>query len=61
MLKPLIKETAEKVMLLSPEEAQTGPAKRNDQRTIAAHFNLLKNQNQKAIYTLLTQSIQSHE
>jgi predicted short-subunit dehydrogenase-like oxidoreductase (DUF2520 family) len=61
ILKPLIRETAEKVMTLSPSDAQTGPAKRNDERTIAAHLDLLKNPNQHHLYQLLTQSIQSHE
>jgi len=60
ILKPLIRETAQKVMTLSPLEAQTGPAKRGDKKTIAAHLELLTNANQKNIYQLLTQSIQ-HE
>lgn len=61
ILQPLIKETAEKIMVLSPSEAQTGPAKRKDQRTLDAHLEMLTNPMQKKIYTLLTQSIQSHE
>lgn len=61
ILKPLIQETAAKVMVLSPSEAQTGPAKRKDAHTIAAHLELLKDDNQKNIYQLLTQSIQSNE
>lgn len=58
ILKPLIAETAEKVQHLSPLEAQTGPAKRNDQNTIQAHLALLTNNTQKEIYKILTQSIQ---
>ncbi|RKS23241.1 putative short-subunit dehydrogenase-like oxidoreductase (DUF2520 family) [Flavobacterium endophyticum] len=58
ILKPLIAETAEKVQHLSPLEAQTGPAKRNDQNTIQAHLALLTNNMQKEIYKILTQSIQ---
>lgn len=61
ILKSLIKETAQKVMTLDPKQAQTGPAKRGDQKTIAAHLELLSDQNQKDIYQLLTQSIQAHE
>lgn len=61
ILQPLIKETAEKIMVLTPIEAQTGPAKRKDQRTLDAHLEMLTNPIQKKIYTLLTQSIQSHE
>ncbi len=41
VLKPLILETAEKVMELSPEEVQTGPAKRNDQGVINKHLEVL--------------------
>ena len=57
ILKPLITETANKVQLLSPEAAQTGPAKRNDTETINAHLTFLKDNNQKEIYKLLTKSI----
>ncbi|MES2543267.1 MAG: Rossmann-like and DUF2520 domain-containing protein [Bacteroidota bacterium] len=58
ILKPLIQETASKIMLLSPEEAQTGPAKRQDITTIENHIAFLSDENQKDIYNLLTQSIQ---
>ncbi len=57
ILKPLIAETANKVRLLTPAEAQTGPAKRNDEKTIAAHLDFLKDENQRHIYKILTQSI----
>lgn len=60
VLKPLILETANKVMLLSPKEAQTGPAIRNDKKTIEQHLNFLSNQNQATIYKILTQSIQNN-
>jgi predicted short-subunit dehydrogenase-like oxidoreductase (DUF2520 family) len=60
ILKPLIAETAEKVMTLSPLEAQTGPAKRNDSNTINTHLEFLTDENQKNIYRLLTQSIQEN-
>ncbi|REG96133.1 Rossmann-like and DUF2520 domain-containing protein [Flavobacterium aquicola] len=60
ILKPLILETAEKLLTLSPKDAQTGPAKRNDISTIAAHESFLSNENQSAIYKILTQSIQNH-
>jgi predicted short-subunit dehydrogenase-like oxidoreductase (DUF2520 family) len=58
ILKPLIQETANKIATLSPKNAQTGPAKRNDLKTIAAHKEFLKDENQAAIYKLLTQSLQ---
>ncbi len=58
MLKPLIMETAKKVQDLSPFKAQTGPAMRNDKKTIKKHLKLLKNEHHKDIYNLLTTSIQ---
>ena len=58
VLKPLILETAKKVQDLSPYMAQTGPAKRNDKKTIEKHLDLLDNEQHKGIYELLTASIQ---
>ncbi len=57
ILKPLILETAKKVQELSPYMAQTGPAMRNDKATIKKHLKLIENEEHKAIYELLTQSI----
>ncbi|MBZ9729185.1 DUF2520 domain-containing protein [Salegentibacter sp. JZCK2] len=57
ILKPLIKETASKIESLPPKEAQTGPALRNDQKTIETHLALLSKKHMD-IYSLLTQSIQ---
>ena len=56
ILLPLIKETADKITTLTPFEAQTGPAKRNDTKTIEKHKAMLT-KNQQKIYTLLTESI----
>jgi predicted short-subunit dehydrogenase-like oxidoreductase (DUF2520 family) len=56
ILLPLILETANKITTLSPLEAQTGPAKRNDTKTIEKHTAMLT-KNQQEIYTLLTKSI----
>lgn len=42
LLKPLIQQTAFKLNYLSPGEAQTGPAIRNDQETIDKHLEILK-------------------
>ncbi|MBA6152442.1 Rossmann-like and DUF2520 domain-containing protein [Gelidibacter maritimus] len=58
ILKPLILETAKKVQILSPYMAQTGPAKRNDKKTLKKHIDLLKDEQHQAIYELLTASIQ---
>lgn len=60
ILKPLIQETANKIVSLSPKKAQTGPAKRNDLTTIEAHQQFLTDKNQSTIYTILTQSIQNN-
>ncbi len=57
ILQPLINETANKIAFLSPNEAQTGPAKRNDSQTINTHLQFLKDENQKEIYKILTKSI----
>lgn len=59
ILEPLIIETSEKILNLSPLEAQTGPAKRNDSKTIQNHLNLL-NKAQQEIYLKLTESIQEY-
>jgi predicted short-subunit dehydrogenase-like oxidoreductase (DUF2520 family) len=56
ILFPLIKETATKIETLSPFDAQTGPAKRNDTKTIKDHLAILSANNEE-IYTLLTNSI----
>lgn len=57
ILKPLIMETARKVQHVSPYLAQTGPAKRNDKKTIKRHLKQIEDDNHKAIYELLTKSI----
>lgn len=58
ILQPLIEEVAHKITTLSPQEAQTGPALRNDTLTIEKHLELLQNSDYQNIYNLLTQSIQ---
>lgn len=60
LLQPLIQETAEKIMTLNPLQAQTGPALRNDQRTLGKHNQLLETTPYQPIYQLLTESIQNH-
>jgi predicted short-subunit dehydrogenase-like oxidoreductase (DUF2520 family) len=56
ILQPLIQETAKKITELPPLDAQTGPAKRNDTKTIEKHKAILTT-DQQEIYTLLTKSI----
>ena len=57
LLKPLIKETANKIEYLSPEIAQTGPAKRNDQNTIEKQLLLLKESPFRELYKELSKAI----
>ncbi len=59
VLQPLIMETAQKISTLTPEEAQTGPAFRNDTKTINKHLEFLQESNYQELYKLLTQSIQN--
>ena len=59
ILHPLIEETAKKITAISPKEAQTGPAKRNDTQTIESHLENLNLQQQK-IYRIITKSIQEN-
>lgn len=56
LVKPLILETARKVMVLEPEEAQTGPARRKDQVVMNEQKSHL-DQEKKEIYSLLSRSI----
>ena len=57
MLKPLIEETVAKLDDFSAYDAQTGPARRNDQSTILTHESLLKKE-EVNLYRVLTNSIQ---
>ncbi len=58
LLKPLILETAKKVQTLSPYMAQTGPAKRNDKKTLKKHLKLLQEHPKiQDIYKILSESI----
>jgi len=58
ILKPLIKETVEKINSFSPLDAQTGPAIRNDKETIRRHLKQLENKTHQEVYKILTKSIQ---
>lgn len=60
LLKPLILETASKIETLSPEKAQTGPAKRNDIKTIEKHLHLLGNSRYRKLYELFTEQIKQN-
>ncbi|GBU06697.1 hypothetical protein AwDysgo_00280 [Bacteroidales bacterium] len=57
LLLPLIQETASKVEEMSPPEAQTGPALREDSIVMNKHLKMLRDPNVAHIYDLLSQSI----
>ena len=59
LMKPLIEETAQKIKFSSPADAQTGPARRGDQKSIDQHLSLLTNDREKEIYSLLSDAIKS--
>lgn len=59
ILMPLIQETFEKIKDINAEEAQTGPARRQDQETINQHLKLLKKDSKKEIYKIISQHIKN--
>jgi len=63
ILKPLILETASKVIYQSPESSQTGPASRNDKVVMDKHLAMLANDpDLKNLYSLLSERIiQTHK
>lgn len=61
LLKPLITETAAKVMEMDPASAQTGPASRNDAAIVRGHIDMLKGHPElQKIYTFVSDSITNH-
>lgn len=62
LLMPLVEETVQKLKSLSPYEAQTGPAVRNDFNVLNKHLQSLANDPKKHdLYKLLSESIiQTH-
>ena len=61
LLRPLIAETAVKIESITPKEAQTGPALRNDKTTLQKHMDQLSNPVFKNLYLTLTESIQKND
>jgi predicted short-subunit dehydrogenase-like oxidoreductase (DUF2520 family) len=58
LLKPLILETSEKILTMHPIDAQTGPAKRNDQNIISDQLKMLQDKPEfQKIYSFVTESI----
>ncbi len=58
ILRPLIQETVGKLSILTPHDAQTGPARRGDLVTISSHLQLLEENPQlQEIYRLISENI----
>ena len=57
ILKPLINETVDKIHKLDPENAQTGPAIRNNNEIILNHIKTLNKDDHKKLYELMTKLI----
>lgn len=60
VLRPLIQETVRKIEFLSPIDAQTGPARRNDEAVMDDHLNQLKSDKLEKIYRFVSESIASY-
>ncbi len=56
ILKPIIIETAQKIMTMDPFVAQTGPARRKDTKVITKHLLSLEKE-KKEIYSVLSEAI----
>lgn len=60
ILKPLIKETVQKIAVHAPKDVQTGPAARGDVNTIQKHLDFLgQYPNYQHVYNMLSQGILS--
>ena len=59
ILKPLIKETVNKIHKLEPENGQTGPAKRKDHNTINMHLKMLDEDKTRELYKIISEMITS--
>ncbi len=58
LLHPLLAETVNKLMSIGAENAQTGPAKRRDYRTLERHLDLLEaNPELQEVYKLISKHI----
>ncbi len=60
ILLPLIDETAAKVHILSPRQAQTGPARRADRIVIQKQLELLNDEKVRQLYCILSDNIIHH-
>ena len=60
LLLPLLMRSVQQLHTQQPIALQTGPARRQDKKTLAAHLELLEEASNKEIYTLLTKAIQEY-
>lgn len=62
LLQPLLMETATKLSILTPAEAQTGPALRGDKTTLEKHRTILQSlpEEYRDIYEIMTSYISNH-
>lgn len=62
LLMPIMQHSFNKLMVVHPKQAQTGPAKRNDKTVMTKHLALLKNNKDLTIiYKLLSQLISTQQ
>lgn len=61
ILIPLLQNTLDKLKTMSPQEAQTGPAARNDKTVMDKQLELLENNDLKDIYQKISQYIMNHK
>jgi len=57
VLHAIMRQGPDKAIALSPETAQTGPARRGDDRTISHHLEQIHDPATKALYELLSENI----
>ncbi len=60
-LLPLMDETVQKIHTLSPKDAQTGPARRGDETVMQHHLELLKREDYREVYQLMSRIIQTQQ
>jgi len=60
-IQPLVEETFRKAIELNPSQSQTGPAIRDDGDTISQHMDMLKDEQMKTLYRMITESIRQHQ
>ena len=60
VLHPLIRETVDKAIALGPAAAQTGPARRGDEKSIERHLGMISDPLLETLYRLLSEHIRKH-